>query len=150
MSSAPRPADSPPPACFDCLLSLADDVPTPRLAPHGFKDLPTGEQRKWLKDRIRSEQAEASQWNLHDNDPCITFAQAIETEWCRFKTEKKLTTFMRRHGFPERLVPKVITEAAYLVAEKKAEAARQGAERLRKRSKRKAAAEKAKSAADTH
>jgi hypothetical protein len=95
-------------------------------------------------EQIRREKADAALWDLRDNDPCFTFAQAIGTEWCRFKTEKKLASFLRRLKYPERLLINKgwITQAAYQAAEKKAEAARRDAERLRKQSKRKAEAKK--------
>lgn len=159
MSSALDSADSPPPAyhCYHCLeRALTErgdyDGPTPRLAPPGFKDLTTREQREWLVEQIRREKADAALWDLRDNDPCFTFAQAIGTEWCRFKTEKKFASFLRRLEYPERLLINKgwITQAAYQAAEKKAEAARRDAERLRKRSKRKSRGKKAESAADTH
>ena len=108
--------------------ALIENVP--RYLHVGFEKLSTEEMRTVLLIRAQRRDAEDADWDF-DIPPHFTFSEAVNENWCRFKTVKRLTKFMKQQGYPERYFPS-INIAAYQIAEKRERATKQDSERLRK------------------
>jgi hypothetical protein len=112
----------------------------------GFEKLSSEEMKRFLLIQIQSRDAEDADWD-RDIPPHFTFFEAVNKNWCRFKTVKGLYRFMKQQGYPGRYFPS-INIAAYQIAEKRERAAKQDSERLRKQKARSQKEKKTKFPAD--
>jgi hypothetical protein len=124
--------------------ALIENVP--KYLHVGFEKLSTEEMKTVLFVQAQRRDAEDADWD-RDIPPYFTFSEAVNENWCRFKTEKRLTRFMKQQSYPERYFP-YINIAAYQIAEKRERAAKQDSERIRKQKARSKKERKTKSPLD--